>query len=326
MPTSTSASSPARLICSSTSARARPWASSIRAGWIRPSDTSFSRVSRATSRRTGSKHDSTTASGVSSMIRLTPVSASKARMLRPSRPMIRPFMSSEGRGNTDTLDSLVCSVATRWMAMVTILRARFSPSSRALCSISRTVAMASRFASSTTWATSASLASWAVRRPIRSSSLRCSCPIRSTSARSRCTSLSPRWMSCSLRVSSASFASSPFSWRASRSSCFLISSRRRRTFSSASLRMAEISCFTSRRACRTFPSASRSASATSLAARASASWSRLDTRTFLRARAIAAPAATATTATTAVIIVSSSKQESRTGGRLGHCSATGDGQ
>src|SRR6184192_3083710 len=34
----------------------------------------------------------TTTSGVSSMIRSTPVAASIARMLRPSRPMIRPFM------------------------------------------------------------------------------------------------------------------------------------------------------------------------------------------------------------------------------------------
>ena len=32
------------------------------------------------------------------MIRLTPVTASKARMLRPSRPMMRPFMSSLGQG------------------------------------------------------------------------------------------------------------------------------------------------------------------------------------------------------------------------------------
>ena len=60
------------------------------------------------------------------MIRLTPVTDSKARMLRPSRPMIRPFISSPGRCSTETTDSLVCSLATRWMARVTILRARFS--------------------------------------------------------------------------------------------------------------------------------------------------------------------------------------------------------
>ena len=60
---------------------------------------------------------------------------SNARMLRPSRPMMRPFISSPGRCRTETTDSLVCSVATRWMARVTILRARFSPSDLASCSM-----------------------------------------------------------------------------------------------------------------------------------------------------------------------------------------------
>ena len=41
-----------------------------------------------------------TASGVSSMMRSMPVAASRARMLRPSRPMMRPFMSSDGSGTT----------------------------------------------------------------------------------------------------------------------------------------------------------------------------------------------------------------------------------
>ena len=80
------------------------------------------------------------------MMRLTPVTDSKARMLRPSRPMIRPFISSPGRCSTETTDSLVCSVATRWMARVTIFRARFSPSDLASCSMSRTIRAASRLA------------------------------------------------------------------------------------------------------------------------------------------------------------------------------------
>ncbi len=63
---------------------------------MRPSAISRSSVSRATSRRTPSKLESTTADGVSSMITSTPVSFSSARMLRPSRPMIRPFISSLG--------------------------------------------------------------------------------------------------------------------------------------------------------------------------------------------------------------------------------------
>ena len=70
---------------------------------MRPSATSFSRVIRAISRRTGSKDATETASGVSSTMRLTPVTASRVRMLRPSRPMIRPFMSSEGSGTTETV-------------------------------------------------------------------------------------------------------------------------------------------------------------------------------------------------------------------------------
>ena len=144
MPTSTSASSPARTQSASTSALLRSYTSSIRCGWIRPSRTSFSSVIRPISRRTGSKQDSSTASGVSSMIRLTPVTDSNARMLRPSRPMIRPFISSAGRCSTLTTLSAVCSLATRWMASTTILRARCSPSDWASASMSRTRIAASR--------------------------------------------------------------------------------------------------------------------------------------------------------------------------------------
>ena len=105
------------------------------------------------------------------MMRLTPVTDSKARMLRPSRPMMRPFISSPGRCSTETTDSLVCSVATRWMARVTILRARFSPSDLASCSISRTMRAASRLAWFSIVATSSALAWSAVRPATRSSSL-----------------------------------------------------------------------------------------------------------------------------------------------------------
>ena len=107
--------------------RLRSCTSSIRAGWIRPSLTSSVSVMRAVSRRTGSKQDSSTDSKVSSIITLTPVTCSKARMLRPSRPMIRPFMSSPGRCTADTTDSDVCSEATRWMAPTTIIWAAHWP-------------------------------------------------------------------------------------------------------------------------------------------------------------------------------------------------------
>ena len=62
---------------------------------MRPSWSSFSSVSRAISRRTPSKPESSTAPGVSSMMKSIPVSVSSARMLRPSRPMMRPFSSSD---------------------------------------------------------------------------------------------------------------------------------------------------------------------------------------------------------------------------------------
>ena len=80
---------------------------------MRPSATNSVSVSRATSRRTGSNDDSSTLSGVSSIITFTPVVCSKALMLRPSRPMMRPFISSPGSGTVVTTDSVVCSVASR---------------------------------------------------------------------------------------------------------------------------------------------------------------------------------------------------------------------
>ena len=78
---------------------------------MRPSPMSRSMSCRAISLRTGSKQLMTTASGVSSMRMLTPVAASIARMLRPSRPMIRPFISSLGSGMVAVVRSYVQSLA-----------------------------------------------------------------------------------------------------------------------------------------------------------------------------------------------------------------------
>ena len=97
--------------------------SSIRAGWIRPSATSWWRARRQTSRRIGSKPEMTIASGVSSTTISTPQAASRARMLRPSRPMIRPFTSSFSIWNTLTEFSTAVSVATRWIVWITIFLA-----------------------------------------------------------------------------------------------------------------------------------------------------------------------------------------------------------
>ena len=116
----------------STSARALATTSSMRPGWMRPSAMSLVMAIRAISRRTGSKPDRMTVSGVSSMIRSMPVACSRARMLRPSRPMMRPFISSDGRWTTETVCSAVWSAATRWMAVTTMSRALSWASSRAL--------------------------------------------------------------------------------------------------------------------------------------------------------------------------------------------------
>ena len=89
----------------STSFRAFSTMSSMRVGWMRPSTMSFSSASLATSRRTGSKELTVMASGVSSMMRSTPVMVSRVRMFRPSRPMMRPFISSLGRATTLTVVS-----------------------------------------------------------------------------------------------------------------------------------------------------------------------------------------------------------------------------
>ncbi len=65
--------------------------------------------------RTGSKQERVIASGVSSIIRSTPVAVSMARMFRPSRPIMRPFISSLGSGTTETVASEEWSAAQRCM-------------------------------------------------------------------------------------------------------------------------------------------------------------------------------------------------------------------
>ena len=84
------------------------------------------------------------------MIRSTPVACSSARMLRPSRPMIRPFISSDGRWTTETVCSAVWSAATRCIAVTTMSRALSWASSRAARSIARASLTASCSASSRT--------------------------------------------------------------------------------------------------------------------------------------------------------------------------------
>ena len=117
--------------------------SSMRAGWIRPSEIRRLSAVLAISRRMGSKHEMTTASGVSSMMMSTPVSVSRVRMLRPSRPMIRPFISSLGRLTVVTVTSEATSVASLWMVVIRMSRAFLSAASLASCSMRLIVTCAS---------------------------------------------------------------------------------------------------------------------------------------------------------------------------------------
>ena len=66
---------------------------------------------RAISRRTGLKHEMVITAAVSSMIMSIPLAASSARILRPSRPIIRPFISSLGISTVLVVDSAVWAAA-----------------------------------------------------------------------------------------------------------------------------------------------------------------------------------------------------------------------
>ena len=84
-------------------------------------------------------------------------------MLRPSRPMMRPLRSSLGRSTTDTVVSMACSAALRWMASAMICCARTAAVSRASVSRRLTRLAASRRASPSICFSSRSRASSAVR-------------------------------------------------------------------------------------------------------------------------------------------------------------------
>ena len=110
--------------------------SSIRAGLIRPSLINLTSARRATSLRIGSKQDKVTAWGVSSIIKSTPVAFSRAFILRPSRPINLPFISSDGRATVETVDSDDTSEAKRCIADAIISLALSEDSSLACSSAS----------------------------------------------------------------------------------------------------------------------------------------------------------------------------------------------
>ena len=178
MPNSYSTSSAASSIDFSTSSDAFSTISSIRPGWMRPSSTNRSKAIRAVSRRTGSKADKTTASGVSSIITSAPVACSKERIFLPSRPIILPFISSEGSCTTDTVVSAVRSAAILWIDNATILVASFSASRCVSSLISLKEFAASALASSSKSSMSSFFASSELR-PARLSNL-CWTPARSS--------------------------------------------------------------------------------------------------------------------------------------------------
>ena len=171
----------------------------MRVGWIRPSWISRERATRAISRRTGSKLVIVTTSGVSSMIRSQPVAASKARMLRPSRPMMRPLISSDGSGTTEAVSSAVISEVMRCMTVASTLRALVSASARAETSIERTRRAPSSRSSWSSCTSSSSRASCAVTPAIRSSSPRVCSRASATSRSARSTASTRSRSDCSFR-------------------------------------------------------------------------------------------------------------------------------
>ena len=135
-PTSRAASSPARTTSFSISRSALATASSILDGLIRPSFIKRSRAYRATWRRIGSKEESTTIPGVSSTIISTPVARWRAWILRPSLPMMRPFISSSGNFKAVTVRSAVTSEDMRSIAVTSRAWAVSSMSRRSsFCSL-----------------------------------------------------------------------------------------------------------------------------------------------------------------------------------------------
>ena len=155
-------------------------------------------------------------------------------MLRPSRPMMRPFSSSDFSSTTDTVVSTACPPATRCIQVARMLRARRSASWRVSSSTWRISRALSWRSSSSSSRSRICLACPGLSPDTRSSSRICSRlpSLRRAAPSSRLRALSAstpsRWSSSWRRVSSdASFARSRSSRRAS-------SSRRARSSASRS--------------------------------------------------------------------------------------------
>ena len=170
------------------------------------------------------------------MMKSTPVRCSRERMFRPSRPMIRPFMSSDGSSTTDTVVSAAWLAATRWSASATRLRARRLASIRASSSSWRTLRASSCRTRSSARSRRCCFASFTVMPETRSSSASC---CSRACLWSSCSCL--RWVSrsvrpCSRRTSSVSFRSMSSSLESTRSSTLTIRERCSETSASISAR------------------------------------------------------------------------------------------
>ena len=276
----------------------------MRAGWMRPSVMSLVSVRRAVSRRTPSKPESTTASGVSSMMKSMPVMFSRVRMLRPSRPMMRPFMSSDGRLTTETVVSATWLAAVRWMLSERMLRARRSASLRASSSICRTSLAISWRASSSVCLSSISLACAALRPEMRSSWIIASAWALLQLVRDA--------LAVGVAVADGLLAAvllgaagvdAPPRAAACAARPWSSSSRRSRSSASTSLRTRWTSSLASRRASLTMVSASRRESLRSFSASRSAPASLLEARLRRMKYPTAMPTASPTTIYTAIIIL-----------------------
>ena len=220
------ASSPAFLISFASSCFACSMYSSMRPGWMRPSFTSFSSAMRAICRRIREKLESVMVCGVSSIMISTPVSVSSVRILRPSFPMMRPFMSSEGRGTVVVVLSDTTDIAQRCIASAITERALNWTSSKDSCSAFFMRESMSSFASRSTLSRRTRFASSFVRPAIFSSFASCSSLTRWISPLIVSSCVARSWSFCCLSWRSRSFWSKSPS-RRSRRSCVWRTSLRR---------------------------------------------------------------------------------------------------
>ena len=189
------------------------------------------------------------------MIKSIPVIVSKVRILRPSRPIIRPFISSFGNGTTEIVVSATWSAAHFWIAVTTYSFAFLFASSFALFSRSLTNIAVSCFTSSSTVLKRYSFACSEVKPEILSSSctLFWFSSFTSASCLFNLSSRDANWFS--LRSRESALRSTASSLESTRFSYFCNSFLRSLLSFSSSFLFLKASSLTSRRPSRFFVSA-----------------------------------------------------------------------